>query len=229
MDPSDPCVKFSFPRAFEWNGLLFNPPFKEKKCIVDNRIPFSILFNTHLLCCFKLKARWTHSRSQLKNLQWRGSFIGHCHQIQNDPCDFKKTKSMFFLLRATNKRSNEWSRLLLRACQKCYNVACCCCSLKKKKTWPLTPVEPSCSIHSVSVSMTVWRFTTYLTKLAALSLLIYCSVVFFFFFLRLCSYFLYKTNVSVVKKRVHIKKQMIIVNIVCSVLANDKVLNHYKC
>lgn len=143
----------------------------------------------------------------------------------------KNKEHVFSSSRNNKKRSNEWSRLLLRACQKCFNVACCCCSLKKKKqTWPLTPVEPSCSIHSVSVSMTVWRFTTYPTKLAALSLLIYCSVVLFYFiFYVLCSYFLYKTNVSVVKKRVHIKKQMIIVNIVCSVLANDKVLNHYRC
>lgn len=50
----------------------------------------------------------------------------------------------------------------------------------------MTPIEPSCSIHSVPVSMTAWRFTMYLMKLAALSFLIYCSVVFllrvFFFF-----------------------------------------------
>lgn len=150
--------------------------------------------------------------------KWRACFLG------------------FYL--CAKKKKKEWSSLLLRACQKCClscglivdpNLACCCSLQKPKQTWPLAPFEPFCLIHFVSVSMTACTFTTRLMKLAALSLLIYCSVVFLFVcFLHLCSYFFYKTNVEI-EKKVHIKKQMIIVNIVCSVLANDKVLNHYRC
>lgn len=79
--------------------------------------------------------------------------------------------------------------------------------------------------------MTAWRLYHVPDETGSLKLinLLQCCIIIIIFYL-LCSYFfLYKTNVSVVKKRVHIKKQMIIVNIVCSVLANDKVLNHYRC
>lgn len=112
----------------------------------------------------------------------------------------QKTKSMFLLLRATKKRSNDWSRLLLRACQKCcFNVACCCCSLKKTDLtldtcWALL-FHPFCV--SFYDGLAFYHVPDETDSLKLINLLQCCII---FFFLRLCSYFLYKTNVSVVKK-----------------------------
>lgn len=101
-----------------------------------------------------------------------------------------KEHVFFYSSRWKKKRSNEWSRLLLRACQKCCwscglivdpHLACCCCSLKKTD---LTHVEPSCSIHSVPVSMTAWSFHHEPDETGSLKLinLLQCCIIIFYIY-----------------------------------------------